>query len=176
MEVINGANKIVNAYDAFDAKAVEVWDKLLCDGKRITALGGSDAHIPEDIGSAWTGVSPDRLEAASIISSLQQGCCFASEAALIDFSCNGMPMSSEIRIRKNTKITLAFKIADSAGIASVSIVSNGKTLKNIDAGNKTLVKGSIIDFPLKANTYYRLESASSDGRRAFSTPIYVLIK
>ena len=174
MEVMNGANKTISAYDAFDAKAVQIWDKLLCDGKRVTAVGGSDAHIPDDIGSVWTGVSEARLEASSIISSLRKGNCFASEAPLMDFSCDGKPMGSEIEIRKKTKIKLSFKIADSAGIASFSIVANGRILKHVDAGNKTLLKDSITHIPLK-NTYYRLETVSSDKRRAFSTPVYMVL-
>lgn len=174
MEVINGACKTVNAYDNFDAKAVQVWERLLCDGKRVTALGASDAHISEDIGSVWTGVFSDELNASSIIASMCQGNCFASEAALMDFSCNGMPMGSEIKARAKAEIKLAFKIADSAGIASVSIVSNGKILKHIDVGHETFVKSTITDIPRKNKTYYRLEVISSDKRRAFSTPIYVV--
>lgn len=175
MEVMNGANKTVSAYDTFDAHAIQVWDRLLCDGKHVTALGGSDAHIPEDIGSVWTGVSPDTLDATTIISSLRQGNCFASEAALLDFSCSGKPMGSEIKIKKGTKIKLTVRIADSAGIASFSIISNGKILKHVDAGHKSLIRDSITVLPAQ-NTYYRLETVSSDKRRAFSTPVYILAK
>lgn len=175
MEVMNGANKVIGAYDAFDAKAVRIWDRLLCDGKRVTAVGGSDAHIPDDIGSVWTGVSEAGLEASSIISSLRQGNCFASEAPLMSFFCNGKPMGSEVKVSKKTEIKLSFKIADSAGIASFSIVSNGRVLKHFDAGHKILVRDSLTDIPLK-NTYYRLEAVSSDRRRAFSTPVFIVLR
>jgi len=64
---------IDRAYDSFDAKADEVWDRLLCDGRKVTAVGGSDAHCPEEIGSAWTGVFSRACDAGSIVSALARG-------------------------------------------------------------------------------------------------------
>lgn len=173
MEVVNGANKVAAAYDAFDAEAVRIWDRLLRDGRQVTALGGSDAHIPEDIGSVWTGVFADELNGASIIAALQDGNCFASEAALMYFSCNGLPMGSRIMTGKGTRIRLKLKVADAAGIASCTIVSNGKILKRIDGSGRTSVEEEIAVVPDEARSYYRLESISGDGRRAFSSPVYV---
>ena len=171
MEVMNGANKVVRAYDAFDAKAVELWDKLLHDGRRVTSVAGSDAHLPECLGSVWTGVFSEALEPAPIIAALDAGRCFASEAALLDFSCDGGPMGSTVAA--GGKLRLSFRAADSAGLASVRIVSDGKTLKEWAARNKPLLEGELVVPAKRRGGYFRLESVSADDRRAFSTPIYV---
>ncbi|MCD6365163.1 MAG: CehA/McbA family metallohydrolase [Planctomycetes bacterium] len=173
IEVMNGANKVFRAYDAFDAKAVTVWDRLLCDGRKVTALGASDAHCPDDIGSAWTGIFAAKRTAPSLIKALNAGRCFASESALIDFTCNGRPIGSTLTKRKGAKLDLRFRVADAGGLASVSIVSQGKVIKKIAAAGKTLVDASLTRKAPAGAAYYRVESVSSDDRRAFSTPIYV---
>lgn len=174
MEVMNGAHKIVRAYDAFDQKAIVVWDRLLCDGRNVTALGGSDAHLPEELGNVWTGVFAARRTAASIIKALNAGHCFASEASLMAFSCNGRPMGSTVSQRKGAKLDLTFRVADSAGIASVRVISRGKTVKEIHSRGRTLVEGTYTRRASAGPAYYRLESTACDDRRAFSTPIYVV--
>lgn len=173
MEIINGANKLVRAYDAFDARAVELWDELLCAGRHITALGGSDAHTPEELGSVWTGVFSKKPDTASLINSLRKGNCFASEAGILSFSANGKMMGSSIGTGKKEKLKLDLKAADSAGIASVKIVSCGKTIRHIEAKGEKLVEASFMTVPGRKNTYYRLEIVANDDRRAFSSPVYV---
>jgi hypothetical protein len=168
MEVINGANKIFSAYDEFDAAAVKIWDKLLCAGKRVTGLGGSDAHDPEGLGCVWTGVFAEKLTPESIIAALRAGKCFASEAALIGFS-------GELSA-KGSKITLRYRAADSAGLNSLSVVSNGAVVTEIYLRGQALADGELT-FDIKGpRAYFRLEAVSSDGRRALSNPVYAAMK
>lgn len=173
IEVMNAANKVTRAYDAFDAKAVTVWDRLLCDGKKVTALGGSDAHSPDEIGSVWTGVFAATRTAPSIIKALNKGRCFASEASLLDFSCSGRPMGATVRKRRGAKLELRFRVVDAGGIASVRIISQGRVVKEVHAKGKTVVESTWTRKVGARPVYYRLESTASDDRRAFSTPIYV---
>lgn len=175
VEVLNGAVKIVNAYDPFDAKAVQVWDRLLCDGRKVAALGASDAHVPESIGTAWTGVFAARPTAPSIISSLRNGLCFATESALIDFSGDGRPMGSTVQRRRGSSVTLRFRVADAAGLAWVRVVSQGKVVRDYALRGTKIFEESLACRALKAG-YYRIESAAIDNRRAFSTPIYIELR
>ncbi len=173
MEIINGAAKIIRAYDQFDAKTVRVWDRLLCDGRKVTAVAGSDAHCPEDIGNVWCGVFASTRSAPAIIKALNEGLCFASEAALMDFSCDSRPMGATLRKRPGAAMQLRFRVADSAGLVRVRIISQGKLIHEALSDGETFVEGSL---PVKAGkkpTYYRLESVSADDMRAFSTPIYI---
>ncbi len=173
MEVINGANKPVRAYDQFDCKAVRIWDELLSSGRRVTALGGSDAHCPDDIGSVWTGTFAPKRTAGAIIQALKRGECFASEASLLELSCRGKPMGSVISVRAGTRPGFSFRVADSGGIASVRLVMNGRVVKEIAGNNRPLVKGTWSAEPIRKSTYCRLESTAFDDRRAFSTPVYL---
>lgn len=172
IELLNGAHKVVTAYDPFDAKALQVWDRLLCDGRKVTALGASDAHIPEAIGTAWTGVFAARRTAPSIIGALGKGQCFASESSLVDFSCDGQPMGSSVQRPSGKTVTLRFRIADAAGLAWARVVSQGKIVKEYAVHGGKIVEGSLPRKVVKA-AYYRVESAAIDNRRAYSSPIYV---
>ncbi len=172
MEIINGALKITRAYDQFDAKAVGVWDRLLCDGRRVTAVAGSDAHCPEEVGSVWCGVFASTCSAKTIIAALNAGHCFASEAALMDFSCDNKPMGATIRKRSGTAMKIRFRVADSAGLARIAIVSQGKIIHEILPCGEALVEGAISVKAGRKPAYFRLESVSVDDNRAFSTPIY----
>jgi hypothetical protein len=173
IEVMNGAAKIFRAYDAFDQKAIALWDRLLMAGKKVTALGGSDAHIPEQIGIVWTGVYAKSRTSRSIIRALKQGLCFASESSLLDFHVGTAPMGSTIRKRKGSKIQLNFRVADAAGIASVRIIANGKTVKEIAGRNQPLVSGTLKRVIGARSQYLRVESTARDDLRAFSSPIYI---
>ncbi len=172
MEVINGANKALRAYDKLDERTILVWDRLLCDGRKVAAIGGSDAHSPEDIGCTWTGVFSPSPTPGAIIKALNQNRCFASEATLMDFSCDGQPMGSTTTKAKNASVALNFRVADAAGLQSVRIISQGKVTKEIWARGEKLVQGTLERKCKPKPTYYRLESTAVDGRRAFSTPIY----
>jgi len=139
----------------------------------VTALGGSDAHGPDEIGSVWTGVLGAVRSASSIIKALNAGRCFASEASLMSFTANGAPMGATVTAAKGSKVELGYRVADSAGIASVRVISQGKVVKEIRAGGETVVDGRLTRKAGAQATSYRLESTAADDRRAFSTPIYL---
>jgi hypothetical protein len=172
MEVMNGACKAVRAYDAFDAKAVTVWDKLLSDGRQVTAVAGSDAHAPDDIGTAWTGIFAKACTPSRLIEALNKGTCFASEASLMDFTCNGKPMGSTVNCRPGAALRFRFRAADAAGVASVTLVSQGKAQKEFRPRRETVLDGVWTRPATRTPAYYRLEVIAADGLRAFSSPIY----
>lgn len=173
IEVINGIWKIFRAYDRFDAKAVRVWDRLLCDGRQVSAVGGSDAHTPDSIGTVWTGVFARQRTDRSIIKALNAGYCFASEAGLLAISCNDQPMGSVIKTKKGKRLKFAFKAADSAGIASWRIISGGRVIASKNCLGESLVEGAISRKAAARPTYYRLEITSVDDLRSFSSPVYI---
>lgn len=173
MEVMNGASKIVRGYDEFAQKAVIVWDKLLCAGKKVTALGGSDAHCPEGLGTVWTGIYSPRCDRDSLIRSLQTGCCFASEAPLLEFNCEGKRMGAIVCRKQGSIINLRFRAADAAGLTSVRIISEGRIAREYRLKGQTVFDRQLLCKVPARDVYYRLEAAAVDDRRAFSTPVYI---
>ncbi len=173
MEIINGANKTCRAYDQFDAKAAAVWDRLLCDGRRVAALGASDAHIAESAGIAWTGVFAARCSAPAIIRALNAGYCFAGESTLLEFFCNARPMGATVRRRAGAALRLRLRAADSRGIKSAQLICNGRTIREFSGGGRSLLEADCRWRPPRQARYIRLETEAADGLRAFASPVYL---
>ncbi len=173
MEVLNGYRAIDRCFHRSGKGAVAAWDRLLCMGRKMTPVGASDTHSMVEIGNAWTGVYAPHRTAASIIRGLCEGRCFASEAPLLEFSCNRKPMGSQISVRKGTRLTFRFRAADAAGIAWARLISRGSVVKEYRARGDRVVDGSLVRKAGARPTYYRVEAAAVDDRRVFSSPIYV---
>lgn len=172
METMNGGDRLFQAYDEYDERAIQVWDQLLCDGRRIISLGGSDAHLPDDIGSVWTAVMTSECNEDAIIKTLQAGHCYSSEASLLDFQCDGQPMNSVLKRPSGADLKLTYRVADSAGLQRIRIISMGQAIDEIFPKGGQLITGELTTTCGITPAYYRLEVQSTDNRRAFSTPIY----
>lgn len=170
LEVLNGGGKINRAYNAISAKAVSVWDELLCDGREVTVVGGSDAHICHSIGTAWTGVYPGR--AGDVVGGLATGHTFASEGPLLWLSCGSRMMGDSLRRKAGAKVLLHFTAADAAGLHSVRVVSDGKVVREVRGKDAPLVAGGFEGRVGSRGSYFRVECTAADQRRAFSSPIF----
>jgi len=173
MEVLNGFNVIDRAYYRTGVEGVRVLDRLLCAGKKVTPVGSSDCHTMVEIGNSWTGVPAKGRSLSAAIKGLQAGCCFATESPLLMLSANGKLMGSTLKPKKGAAVKFRFRVADSAGLASVRIISGGKVVKEIDAKGKPVVEGALLHKATGRAAYFRLETTAGDDRRAFSAPIYL---
>jgi len=173
IEVMNAANKLVRAYDPIDAKAVATWDTLLAAGKKVTAVGASDAHLPAGIGTVWTGVFAEECEMDSVIAALRAGHCFASEAPLLKFACGRKKMGDTVKVKPGKQTKLRAEAADSAGLHSIRLVCNGEIVDEQRLHDAPLAKLAHTVSPSTLRCAYRVECTASDQRRAFSSPIYV---
>ena len=173
IEVMNGFTSISRVYPRTGIWGVRLMDRLLQLGKRVTPLAGSDAHGLVEFGGCWTGVFAARREAGSIARALDAGRCFASEAPLLDFTCNGKRMGESVRVSKGRQLRLRFRVADAYGLAWVRIVSGGKTIKEFRIRGDKVFEGQLVRKAGARRAYYRLETVADDDRRAFSSPIYV---
>lgn len=172
MEVLNGAHKIFGAWDRFDRAAVETWDRLLCDGRRVTALGGSDAHAPESIGTAWTAVPGKRAGAREIIAALARGNTQASEAPLLSLSVDGRPPGSVLKVAPGGKPAVSWRAADAGGLQEVALVSGGRVIERQTPSGATVATGK-LRLDSGPGGYLRLQAVSIDGRHAFTSPVYL---
>ena len=173
MEVLHGNQRVFKAYNPISAKAVRVWDDLLHDGHQVTALGASDAHQCFAIGSAWTGVYASACEPEPVARALNRGHSFASEAPLLSLACGRKVMGDVVRKRTGDKIRIRYAAADSAGLHSVRLISDGKIVRRI-AGKDAPGVAGVLDWKVPALPFaIRLECTATDQRRAFSSPIFV---
>ena len=173
IEVMNGYDAPTRAYPRTGVWGARLFDRLLTYGRRVTPLGVSDAHTRLEIGNAWSGVYASECTEREIVNALNLGRCFASEAALLDFSCNSKRMGSSLSARAGDPLQFSVSAADADGLASVKLISGGKVKKEYRLHGKSVYRGKIEVKAGAKKTYYRLEVTSSDDRRAFSSPIYI---
>ena len=172
IEIINGANQVFDCYDITDEMTIELWDRHLCQGKRVTGLGCTDAHLPQAVGSVWTGVLCDVLTKENVLDALHRGHCFTSDAPLVRMEVDGTGMGDTLERSEGTA-KLTFTCADSLGIGEIRIVKDGQTLQQIVGENRTKIEGEISDRFEGGSSYYRMECLAVDRRRAYTNPVYV---
>lgn len=173
MEVMNGLYEIFRSKRVCDEASILILDQLLSEGHKINVLGASDAHEPFGIGTSWSGVLGAKCEPVSIIKAIKMGRCFASESSLLEFFCNDQPMGATICRGRGRSLTFRCRVADSFGLDSVRVISNGRIVGNQQIHGKKLYEGEFSYKAPSTNTYYRLETTAKDDRRAYSTPIYI---
>lgn len=171
MEICNGANNVVNAFDHTDAWAVMLWDRLLRMGRKVHAMGNTDAHAPHGIGMVWNGVFAARCSERDVLAAVRGGRSFVSDGPLLQATLGraGMGMVASARDRAaRLKVTAV----DSAGLASVRVVADGRPLATFDARGRASWVGSVA-VPRRVRKYVRVEATATDARCAFSNPVYL---
>ncbi len=172
MEILNGVFKVTDVYDEWQAGSVSLWDRLLCAGKRVTAVGGSDAHFAAGIGCAWTGLLETKLSRDDVLASLNAGRTIVSEAPLLKLVLNGVKPGGELKIKANDKIEIEILAADALGISSVRLIRDGHVVRKVSGKEKLKLKQKFEEL-YKTGSYYRLECISMDNKHAFTSPIYI---
>jgi hypothetical protein len=181
MEIVNGANQIFDCWDITDKQSVELWDRLLSSGKHVTALGNTDAHLAEAVGDIWTGVLSGACTMDAVLDALRNGRTFVSDAPLVDMflqvdGSHPVGMGETLIVpeaKRGYPITARVLAADSAGLASAQLIGNGHTICAWDLGGDRVLSRSFVVPPTCQAVYLRFECHASDGRRAFSNPVYV---
>lgn len=171
MEICNGANNIFCAFDHTDAWAVALWDRLLRMGRKVHAMGNTDAHAPHAIGMVWNGVFAPRCAERSVIAAVSQGRSFVSDGPLIHVALGRATMGTDASAR-DRKRRLKINAVDSAGLASVRVVADGRPFAVFDARGRPSWIGKVA-VPRRVRKYVRVEATAVDARRAFSNPIYL---
>jgi len=171
MEISNGANNIVNAFDITDESAIELWDHLLMLGKTVHAMGNTDAHAPHGIGIVWNSVFATKCDQKTILKALCAGRSFVSDGALVHIQMGRTTMGRKAS-EADRKQTLNITAADSRGLAMVRLIGDGKQIGRWDCKDEPKWTRS-HKVPKRIKRYVRVEVRSLDGRRAYSNPIYL---
>jgi len=170
MEICNGANNIVNAFDYTDESAIELWDRLLLKGKVVHAMGNTDAHSPVAIGIVWNSVFATKCDQKTILKALCAGKSFVSDGALVHIKMGKATMGRQAS-PDDRKQKLAITAVDVAGLAWVKVIGDGKVLGRYDCkGSEKWMRE--VSVSKRVKQYVRVEVRSEDGRRAYSNPIY----
>lgn len=184
-----------------NAGALELWDTLLAEGRRITARGGSDCHHQEtseadlfNLGNPTTWVLAESRTAAGVLAALNAGhatISYAPSAERIDFRADGdgdgVAETVVGDVLDASGSELAFRLAlvgaRSGAAYSVRVVKNGETFLQREMGVEPI---AFTDTPAAGErSSYRVEirgevpDAPAAGAILFgdmialSNPIYV---
>jgi hypothetical protein len=170
MEICNGANNTVSAFDYTDESAIELWDHLLMQGKVVHAMGNTDAHSPHAIGIVWNNVYSDTCDQPAILAALNAGHMCVSDGPLLHIRL-GQAVMGDRASADDRRDKLAITAVDSRGLLSVRLIIDGKEAGSWACKGKTKFTKR-LPIPETAGKYVRVEVLSKDARRAYSNPIY----
>jgi hypothetical protein len=197
VEIWNGS------WDAQDEAALKKWDELLQKGQRIAATGASDSHNPPKevnshatnlaVGSPANFVGMKRLTQKELLRAIKRGRLWISENpstydlnfwASVGNKIVNLGETAFEAISENSRqyVRLNAAAKNFPETATISVISNGKTLlKEILADKKTVKDNQLVySLPFEINapkSYFRVEVRSEKGAMlALTNPIFVEIK
>lgn len=176
IEVWNGA------WDQTDEQALIMWDKVLQDGRRITAIASSDSHRPANpIGQPTTHVGTRDLSQTSLLNAIRQGRVYVTSepkrpvVTLEAATSNGrsrLGIGDEMRLSGPATIRFFINAEAAPSDATISLISNGQVVRSVSA--QTDVKPQVIEIECQHDSYFRLEVRdNTKAVLALTNPIYV---
>ncbi len=173
MEIGNGACNLFDYYDVTDASAVKLWDRLLSSGRRVIGFGNTDAHSVLEFGMVWNGFVGDRPTRKNLKRLCARGRHFVSDGPFVFLRVNDAEMGGKTSAAAG-KAKIVVEAYDSAGIARIRVVKNGRVLKQAVNRRQSAVFNLALDDAADAQkTFYRVEAYAVDGRRAYTNPVWM---
>jgi len=180
IEVWNGS------WDGADELAVGFWDRLLQQGRTITAIASSDSHRAESpLGQAATHVAiRGSLSQRNVLGSIREGRAYLTSkpaGPVVTFEARTSRSSiahvigDVVRVRNDQLIKFKIGVSGLRSPATIALISDGKVVQRL----RSIAEGSSQDVELKVshNTYFRIEVRDESGTMlALTNPIYFRIQ
>ncbi|MGO9692647.1 MAG: CehA/McbA family metallohydrolase [Mycobacterium sp.] len=128
LEVWNGR------WNLDDEVSLRIWQRLLCEGRRAVAVGGSDSHTQQQpVGSPQTVVYARELSIPAIVDGLRRGRSYVarSRAVTVELtaSCRGVDdvagPGQTLRVPPETPVTVTAMVTGAAGTNAALITAAG---------------------------------------------------
>ncbi len=172
LEVWNGP------WSAEDQQAIEYWDRLLCKGRHIPAVGGSDNHKGNSPIYPATWVYSRNLSQPAIIEALRKGHTFISEKVkgpkLILSACNGKLIPGDTaHIDKKQTLPIQVDVSGAKGMKLRIISFQAEKMILIRSNDAKINRTLKIKLNNK-HGYIRAELIKPDGKiAALTNAIYI---
>jgi len=182
VEVVNG--RVANT----ERSGVGFWEKLLNQGYRLTAIGGSDNHDADiqgagAIGYPTTVVYASELSTPAIIEGIRKGHVFidtqGTRNRFLDYSAvsghRSASMGDTLLVKKGSSIHIQVQIKGANG-AHMVLIADGARLS---PGQQTQIQtdDARLAFDLRENQiqkWVRIEVCDAEGHRLLiGNPVYV---
>jgi hypothetical protein len=179
---------------AFNDQALALWDRLLQEGLRLTAVGGSDVHQAPTgkeveglrVGQPCTWVYAEALSVSGLLSGIQAGHVFLSEdpsgpklfltAEMESSRQQRARMGDELRVPPGTNVHLSCIVEGAQGCElRICSAESDATVPIVQDPYRHEWQARI-----EADTFYRAEVlaepvSDETGIRALSNPVYVRV-
>ena len=160
------ALEIFNAYCDMayaNGYALELWDMLLGQGKRIWGVAGDDAHLNpkkrlySGAGLGWVEVWSDSLASAPVLTALKQGAFFSTQGPVfqeieVEDACVRLACSPVREVRWRT-------------FGSVGHVEHA-------LGDSRITSATLPGW-FRPNRFVRIELVDGEGKKAWSNPFFL---
>jgi len=162
---------------------VDFWHGRLNEGFKITGIGGSDSHLanrattsPSAIGNPTTWVFADGLSVQGILDGIQSGNAFievtAGSGRITEFTINGQPMGSEIKVSASLNLQLQWE-SDHALVPRWIHQGNVFPVANQES-NPLAFSATLEAAAVTIPGWIRVDLVDSDGvTRVIGNPIYL---
>ena len=138
LEVWNGR------WNLDDEVSLRIWQRLLREGRRVVAVGGSDSHTHQQpVGSPQTVVHARELSISSLVDGLRRGRSYIarSRAVAVELTASS-PDAAEVagpgdalRVPPETPVTVTAMITGAAGTNAALITAAGCTCRATVSGS-----------------------------------------
>jgi predicted metal-dependent phosphoesterase TrpH len=128
LEVWNGR------WNLDDELSLRIWHRLLCEGRRVAAVGGSDSHTQsQPVGSPQTVVHARELSIPALVDGLRCGRSYIarSRAVAVEFTASSRDLvevagpGHTLRVPPETPVTITAMITGAAGTTAALITATG---------------------------------------------------
>lgn len=144
-------------------------------GYRLGFTAGSDSHQMEHgIEGGIVAVYSEGFNRESIFDCLYDRRTFATTGAriLMEFSINGSPMGTEIKLKKGEKVHLKIRVLGTSNICELRIMKNGDVFKTFDLDDKK-IDLEMEDEHLNDTDWYYVEVKQIDDHQGWASPIWI---
>ncbi|MDX1934058.1 MAG: CehA/McbA family metallohydrolase [Capsulimonadales bacterium] len=160
-----------------DRRAVDLWDRLLKQGRRLHAFGGTDYHRGEDAMIPAVRVFAANLSRKAVMEGLTKGRVTLSETpqgptlSLTDARGTALP-GATLRTRQGETIPIEVRVTGGMGKRLRLIRSDGETTRQVTTDEERIS----LTIPAPAGSgYVRAELTGEDGRMlALTNPLYLV--
>jgi hypothetical protein len=126
LEVWNGR------WNLDDEVSLRIWQRLLCEGRRLVAVGGSDSHAHrQPVGSPQTVVYACELSKSALLDGLRRGRSYIARSRGVTVeltaSCSGRGarMGETLPVPPGAPITVTAMVTGAAGTTAALITAEG---------------------------------------------------
>ncbi|MBI3829570.1 MAG: hypothetical protein HY291_08640 [Planctomycetes bacterium] len=144
-------------------------------GRKIVALGFSNADTPYAVGSLCTALVGPAANASSpgaVLRGLAKGLAAWSNGPLIDCDCNGVAMGEGLK-PKGERLEVSFRVADVRGVAKVRCFVGDKVAREFSGKGMKVLDVVFLLESARGAPFVRLDAVTTDGCWAFTNPVWL---